>query len=176
MALESAHALAALRITAGHTRRGVELPHSDRLVQRSRHEVLARWGESDRVDAISVAVVAFGPFDKCCGVGVPDADALVQTAGRDVAVVRRNCDGGDTIFNRKCKNALILLDIPQANGAVAGARSDVAAVGGEVERVDVLFVAMELVANEFLGNVPNLVRVQLAYEDRSRMSVVYSLG
>ena len=31
------------------------------------------------------------------------------------------------------------------------------AIGGEVERVNVLFVARELVKNALAGNVPNLV-------------------
>ncbi len=88
--------------------------------------------------------------------GVPDADALVQAAGGYVAVVGRDGHGGDSIFYLECEDALILLDIPQTNCTVAGAGCDVTTVSSEVERVDVLLVAVELVADDFVGDIPNL--------------------
>jgi hypothetical protein len=52
---------------------------------------------------------------------------------------------------------LVDVDIPKADGLVAAARGDVAAISGEVERVDILFMAGEDVPDLFGLNVPNLV-------------------
>jgi hypothetical protein len=49
------------------------------------------------------------------------------------------------------------VDIPKADSLVAAARGDVAAISGEVERVDILFMAGEDVPDLFGLNVPNLV-------------------
>lgn len=145
---------------AAHARRDVvQSPHPDRLVQGARHELLARRAEGDRVHAVAVALLALGPLHEVARLAVPDAHALVQAAGRDVAVVGRDGDGGDAVFDRQAQDALVLLDVPQADGAVARAGGDVPPVGGEVERVDVLFVAGELVADAAFGDVPDLIEL-----------------
>jgi len=134
----------------------VELPHLDRLVQRSGHQVSPVGRESNAVHTVFVPLLAFGALDEDAGLGVPDANAFVQTAGCDEAVVGRDGDGGDAVFDCKGEDALVFLDVPEADGAVAGAGGDVAAVGGEVERVDVLLVAGELVQDAFGLDVPDL--------------------
>jgi hypothetical protein len=48
------------------------------------------------------------------------------------------------------------LDVPESDGAVAGAGGDVPSVGGEIQAVDILFMASELVADDFVCDVPDL--------------------
>jgi hypothetical protein len=55
------------------------------------------------------------------------------------------------------KDALVLLDVPESDCAVAGTRGDVTSIGSEVERVDVLFVTRELVKDALGGNIPDLI-------------------
>jgi hypothetical protein len=94
--------------------------------------MIARRAERNRVDAIAVAIVPVSPLHERGVLGVPDADALVQAAGRYVAVVGRDGHGGNSVFYLEREDALVLLDIPQADCPVAGAGGDVAAVGCEV--------------------------------------------
>ena len=119
--------------------------------------MIAPRAESNRVDTVLVALLAFCPLDKTAVLGIPNADALVQAAGRDVAVVWRHGDSSDAIFNGQGEDTLVLLDIPEANSAVAGAGGDVAAVGGEVEGVDILLVTAELVSDCLCGDLPDLI-------------------
>ena len=158
VALESLDALAALGLDAGAVVEAavVELPHLDRLVERTRHEVATVGGEGDTVHTILVALLAFGALDKNTGLGIPDADALVQAACSDEAVVGGDGDSGNAILDLESEDALVLLDVPKSNCAVAGTRGDVTSVRREVERVDVLFVARELVKDALGGNVPDL--------------------
>jgi hypothetical protein len=140
----------------------IELPHANRLVQTTGNKMRSAWGESDRVNAILMTLLAFCSFDHVAGADVPDANALVERSGRDEAVVRRHGDGGNAVFDREHENALALLNVPDTDCAVTGARGDVAAVGGEVEGVDVLVVAGELVADDALVDVPYLCQTSLA--------------
>lgn len=158
VALESLDALAALGLDAGAVVEAavVELPHLDRLVERTRHEVATVGGEGDTVHTILVALLAFGTFDENTGLGIPDADALVQAACSDEAVVGRDGNGGDAVFDLESQNALVLLDIPKSDSAVSGTGGDVTTIRGEVQRIDVLLVARELVENALAGNVPDL--------------------
>ena len=158
VALESLDALAALGLDAGAVVEAavVELPHLDRLVERTRHEVATVGGEGDTVHTILVALLAFGALDKNTGLGIPDADALVQAACSDEAVVGRDGNGGDAVFDLESQNALVLLDIPKSDSAVSGTGGDVTTIRGEVQRIDVLLVASELVENALAGNVPDL--------------------
>ena len=113
-------------------------------------------GEGDTVHTILVALLAFGALDKNTGLGIPDADALVQAACSDEAVVGRDGNGGDAVFDLESQNALVLLDIPKSDSAVPGTGGDVTTIRGEVQRIDVLLVARELVENALAGNVPDL--------------------
>jgi hypothetical protein len=158
VALEGLDALAALGLDAGTVVEAsvVELPHLDGLVERAGDEVAAIRREGHTVDTVLVALLAFGALNEYTSLSVPDADALVQTTCGDKAVVGWDGNGGDAIFNLESKDALILLDIPESDCAVAGAGGDVTTVGGEVERVNILFVAGELVENALAGNIPDL--------------------
>ena len=103
-----------------------------------------------------MALFAFGPLDEDSGLRVPYTHRFVQAAGSYEAVIWGDGDSGDPVFYTKGEDALVLLDVPEPDGAIAGAGGDVAAVGGEVEGVDVLVVAGELVADYFVGDVPDL--------------------
>lgn len=46
-----------------------------------------------------MTLIPFGSFDKVAGLAVPDAHALIEAAGRDIAVVRRDGDGGDAVLD-----------------------------------------------------------------------------
>jgi hypothetical protein len=157
--LKGLDALAALGLDTGTVVEAsvVELPHLDRLVKRARDKVTTIRREGNTVDAILVALLAFGALDENTSLSIPDADTLVQATCSNEAVVGWDSDGGDAIFNLESKDALVLLDIPEANSAVAGAGGDVTTIGGEVERVNVLFVARELVEDALAGNVPDLI-------------------
>jgi hypothetical protein len=158
VALESLDTLAALGLDAGAVVEAavVELPHLDCLVERAGHEVAAVGGEGDTVHTILVSLLAFGALDENTGLSVPDAHALVQAARGDEAVVGRDCNGGDAVFDLESKDALVLLDIPEPDGTVAGAGGDVTAVRGEVQRIDVLLVTRELVEDALASDVPDL--------------------
>lgn len=157
MSLKSAHALSA---ASAATIRVVEFPHPDRLVQTARYQVIALRAERNRVDAILVALLAFSSFHEVAGLHIPDADTLIQTASRDEAVVWRHRHSGDAVFDLQIEDALVLdrgcLDVPDADRAVAGAGGDMASISGEVKRVDVLLVTVELIANDTLLDVPDL--------------------
>ena len=89
VALEGLDALAALGLDTSTVVEAsvVELPHLDSLVKRTRNEVATIRRESNTVDTILVALLAFGTLDKDTGLGVPNADALVQATCGDEAVV-----------------------------------------------------------------------------------------
>jgi hypothetical protein len=159
VALEGLDALATLGLDAGAVVEAsvVELPHLDGLIQGAGDEVATVRREGHTVDTVLVALLAFGALDENTGLSVPDADALVQTACGDKAVVGWDGNGGDAIFNLESKDALVLLDIPESDRAVAGAGGDVTTVGGEIERVNILLVAGELVEDALAGNVPDLI-------------------
>jgi hypothetical protein len=158
VALESLDTLAALGLDAGAVVEAavVELPHLDRLVERAGHEVAAVGGEGNTVHAVLVALLAFSTLNENTGLGVPDAHALVQAAGGDEAVVGRDGNSGNAVFDLESKNTLVLLDVPEPDGAVAGAGSDVTAIRGEVKRIDVLLVTRELVEDALASDVPDL--------------------
>ena len=156
MTLERAHALAALRIPTTQRRIEIKLPHSNRLVQTPADQMVAIRTKRHRVHRIAMAVFAFRPFDHGRGLRVPDPHALVERAGSDIAVVRRDRHGGDAVFDLQREDALVLLDVPEADGAVAGAGGDVTSVGSKVQAVDVLFVAGELVTDDLVCDVPDL--------------------
>jgi len=161
VALECLDTLAALGLDAGAVVETavVELPHLDSLVERAGHEVAAVGREGNTVHAVLVTLLAFGALDEDTSLGVPDAHTLVQAARGDEAVVGRDGNGGDAVFDLESKDTLVLLDIPEPDGAVAGAGSDVTAIRGEVQRIDVLLVTRELVENALASDVPDLIHV-----------------
>lgn len=89
VSLESLDALAALGLDTSTVVEAsvVELPHLDGLVKRTRNEVATIRRESNTVNTVLVALLAFGALDKNTSLGVPNADALVQATGSDEAVV-----------------------------------------------------------------------------------------
>lgn len=147
MSLEGLDALAALGLDTSAVVEAsvIELPHLDGLVKRTRDEMATIRRERDTVDAILVALFAFSALNKNTSLGIPDADALVQATRSDEAVVGRDGNSGNAILDLKSENALVLLDVPKSDCAVAGTRGDVTSVGSEVERVDVLLMTRELV-------------------------------
>ena len=141
-----------------------EFPHANRLIQRAGHKMAALRAESNRVDAILMALLALGPLDETRRLRVPNADALVQAAGCHVAATWRDGDGGHSVFYLERQHALVLRDVPQADGAVAGAGGDVPAIRRKVQRVDVLLVAREGGFDHFAGDVPDLtISYQYSY-------------
>lgn len=135
---------------------GHQLPHFDGLIQTSTDQALAIGRESDAVYTVGVAVNSFQPTNQVASRHTPDTDALVKGSSCHVVPARRDSDGSDSIFDLESQDLTISFDIPDADGMVAAARSDVAAVAGKVEGVDVLFVAGEGVTDRTTLNVPYL--------------------
>lgn len=138
------------------TRSRSQLPHLNRLIQRPRHQLPSMRRESDRINTIFMSLLAFRAHDNAAGTHIPDAHALVQTSRRNEVAIWRYCYSSNTVFDLKSERALVLRNVPDADGAVAGAGGDDAAVAGPVEGVDVLVVAGELVADDAGGDVPYL--------------------
>lgn len=155
VALERLNATSALG-TVGKAARGAELPHLDGLVQTTADKVLAVGREGDRVHAVLVTVRALEPFQEIALVEVPNPDALVERAGGDVLSVGGDGNGRDAILNGQGEDVSALLDIPKADSAVATAGGDGASVASEVQRINVLLVTREGVANLLLVNIPDL--------------------
>lgn len=158
VALKRLDALAALGTGAGRAARRAELPHLDRAIQTAADEVLAVGRERHRVDAVLVPIGALETLDQEARHDVPDTNALIQRAGGNKLRVGRNGNGGDAILNRQRQGVGALLNVPQTDSPVTTARSDGAAVARKVERVNVLLVAREVVADSSSGNIPHLGR------------------
>jgi hypothetical protein len=103
-----------------------------------------------------VTISAFETLNKDSIRDAPNSHAFVKWSRSNVLRVRRDGNGSHTVFNGQSQGVYALLDIPQANGAVSTSRRNGSAVLGEVERVDVLFMAAELVANRPVLNIPHL--------------------
>lgn len=87
---------------------------------------------------------------------VPDADNLVQRTSSDALGVWRDGNSRNTILNSEDARANALLNIPESYGSVAASRCDSAAITSKVERVNVLLVAVEAVADRARLDVPDL--------------------
>jgi hypothetical protein len=107
-----------------------------------------------------VAVFTFETDDEQAGLDVPHADALVEGSGGDVEVVGGDGHGGDTIFDREVGDLRVGFEIPETDASIAAAGCNNLSVPGEVQRVDVLLVAGELMLNRTAGDVPDLVMCQ----------------
>lgn len=90
------------------------------------------------------------------GVNVPDADTLIQGTGSHVVGVGGDGDGGDAVLDGEGKGVATLLNVPETDGAIATTGCDRTTVTGKVQRVNVLLVAGEVVADCAALNVPNL--------------------
>jgi hypothetical protein len=112
-----------------------------------------------------VAVLAFKAHDQLAALDVPDADALVEGTGRDIQVVGRDGNSGDAVLDGEICNLRVGLEVPQTDTAVATARGNDAAVAREVETVNVLFVASELVLDGAAADVPDLRALVWSVED-----------
>lgn len=134
----------------------VKLPHLNGLIKRARYKVASVRRECNTVHAVLVALLALSALDKNTSLGVPDADALVQATCGNESVVGRDGNSSDTVFDLECEDALVLLDVPKPNCAIPGARCNVASIGCEVERVDILLVTSKLVKDALAGDVPDL--------------------
>jgi hypothetical protein len=105
---------------------------------------------------------AFEADDELAGLDIPDADALVEGASGDVKIVGRDGDGGDSVLNGEVADLHVRFKIPETDASIAAAGCDDLAVAGEVQRVDVLLVAGELMLDRTAGDVPDLVHVSVA--------------
>lgn len=158
MALEGLNAAPTLRrCRRRNSARSTKLPHFDGLVQTAANKVAAIRGESNTIDAILVAVGALKTLRKVAS-HVPDADALVQGSGSNELLVGRDSNSRDTVFNREDRRVLPGFNVPKTDGSIATAGSNSATIAREVETVDILFVAVEGVANGPRLNIPDLYR------------------
>lgn len=99
--------------------------------------------------------------------GVPDPHNRIQAPRRDGPSIRAHCDARqpsvgrsilahNEIIHLEVEDARARLDIPNPGRLVAGTRDEVPTVGGEVERVDLLAVALEKMPDPTLGDIPDL--------------------
>jgi hypothetical protein len=70
--------------------------------------------------------------------------------------IGRHGHRGDTVLDAQSVDQLAVEDIPQTNGLVTTARSNVTTVAGKVQRVDILLVAAEDMLDGACSNIPNL--------------------
>lgn len=156
VALEGLDAFASLRRLRTIPSGPAELPHLDSAVQTAADKLLAVGREGDRVDGVSVTIRTLEALCEVASVDVPHTDALIKRAGGNIVGVGGDGHGGDTILDGEGEGVGTLLDIPESDGAITTAGRNGAAITREVERVNVLLVAGEVVANRPSLNVPNL--------------------
>ena len=83
------------------SRRSVELPHLDRLVETAADQISAVWRKSHAVHAILVTHFTLETLNQEATAGVPDTDALIKRTGSHETVVRGDCDSRDTVVNEQ---------------------------------------------------------------------------
>lgn len=155
-----ADALAAWVVSAGNEAAlSRQLPHLDGLVETTTDQTVARRSKSHTIHTVLVAMLAFQSDDKLASLNVPHTDALVERSRCDVEVVWRNGHGGDAILNGEVGDLHVGFEIPETDTPVATTGSNNLSIPGKVERVNILFVAGELVLDCAAGNVPDLVSV-----------------
>lgn len=158
MALKRPNTLAALDAAVGvHAPRDSELPQLNSLVQTTADQVATIGRKGNRVHAVLVAVGVLQSLNQITGGGVPHTNALVERTSSHIVTIRRHSHSGDSVLNAKGVNQLAVKNIPQTHGLVTTARGDVAAISGEIQRIDVLFVATKDVLDGSRGNVPHLI-------------------
>jgi hypothetical protein len=156
VAFECANTLATRLVYGPEPRPGGNLPHLDRLVETATDQTVARWSKSHTVDTVLVTLFALETHNEISARNVPHADAFVKRSGSNETVVRRNGNGSNSVFYREVGDLLVSLEIPQTDASVTTARGNDLAVAGEVEGVNVLLVAGELVLNLAAVDIPDL--------------------
>lgn len=156
VALKRLDALATLIVGVGAATGRAELPHLDGAIERAGYEVLAAGRKGDRVDRVLVTLWALETLDEEARVHVPDTHALVQRTSSDVLGVGGNGHRCDAILDGQRQRVGAVFNIPQSDGSVARAGSDGAAIASEVQRINVLLVTVEVVANGSRVDVPDL--------------------
>lgn len=157
VALESANALAALDAAVRvHAPRDSELPQLDSLVQTTADQVATIGRKGNRVHAVLVAIGVLQTLHQVASGGIPHSHTLVQRTGSHVVTIGRHGHRGDTVLDAQSVDQLAVEDIPQTNGLVTTARSNVTTVAGKVQRVDILLVAAEDMLDGACSNIPNL--------------------
>ena len=127
---------------------------------------LSIWRESDRVHRVRMSSESANLHARCC---VPQSDDRVQRASREQSAVGREGDARESCVDRssvsldevldlEVKHARPGLDVPDPSRLVSRARDNVSAVGGEVERVDLLGVTLKEMLDPLLLDVPNLMQ------------------
>ena len=143
------------RRRSGDTAGGAELPHFNSLVQTAADKVAAIGREGNAVDTVLVAIRALEALCKVAS-HVPDPDTLVQGSGSNELLVGRDSNSRDTIFNREDRRVLPGFNVPETDGSVAAARSNRPAIARKIETIDILFMAVECVANGPRLDIPDL--------------------
>lgn len=162
MALKGPNAFAALDAAVRvHSPRDCELPQFNSLIQTSADQIAAVGREGNRVHTVLVPIGVFQPLHQISSGGVPHTYTLVQGTGRYVVTIRRHSHSGDSILNAEGVDKLPIENIPETHGLVATARGDVATVAGEVQGVNVLFMAGENVFDSTRRDVPDLDTIGL---------------
>lgn len=133
-----------------------KLPHLNRSVQTTADQVFAVGREGDRINRVLVSIRSLQPLDQVARHNVPDANALIQRTGRNELSVGGNGNSRNSVLNGESESVGALLNIPKTDCSIATARGNGAAVARKVERVDVLFVAREVVADGPGSNIPHL--------------------
>jgi len=173
VAFEGANALAARRSRWDVARWGGEFPHLDGLVETTADQTISRRSEGDTIDAVPVALLTLEAHDEAARVGVPDTDALVKRSGCHEAAVGRDGYGRDAILDGKVKHLLIGFEIPETNAPVPASGCNNPAVLGEVQAIDILLMAGELMLDGTGVDIPDLV-TSVARSSSNARGIEYS--
>lgn len=110
-----------------------------------------------------MAVGTLETLDEVAMGDVPHVDALVEGASGNVLAVWRDGNRSDPVLYAESQEALSTLDVPEPDSPVSTPGSDGASVAGNVDRVDVLIVTGEGVANRSRLDIPDLVSSRSAF-------------
>ena len=149
-------------LAALHAARGAEpahVPVLERLIQTPTHQPTAVRRERNAIHTVPVPTQ---PLDQHRACHVPDAHNRVQAPGGDPPPIRADRDARHArvvvqrvgVVDRE-HLARAFEHVPDARGLVTRAGDDEPAVAREVERVDLLLVPVEHVADALLRDVPN---------------------
>ena len=153
MTLKSLDTTSPFGCSLGNTAGRGQLPHLDSLVQAAADQITAIRRERNTIHTVLVAVWTLEALNEIAP-GIPHADALVKRTSGDILGVGRDGNSSDPVLDREGSHQLRSLDIPKSDGPVATSRGNGASVAREVERVDILFVSREGVADRSRGDIP----------------------
>lgn len=165
--LKSLDASATLGSWVGQAAGCAQLPHLDRLIKTAADKISSIGRKRNTIHAVFVPVWALKTLQQVALVNVPNADALIERASRHVLGVGGDGDSGDAILNCKGQSIGALLNVPETNGSVSGAGCNRTPIASKVQRVNILFVAREGVANLAGIDVPNLQSIELDLKHQS---------